>query len=145
MTFNATEGDYCVVIAFPSTPPPADNPDSIALVILASDYYNRYDFTVATDGTACIGALKNNAWAFPMPVGTKIDGIKTEPGSENILRVVFKDQKLTFYVNGTQIKVVRAQIPATANKFGFLASSLNKKPSEGRVWTVKSFNLTEAR
>ena len=103
LTFNATEGDYCVDIAFPSTAPEADNLDYASLMFLGSDTKNRYQLNVNTAGEAWIGRLVDNVWQELMP-HTKIDVIKTAPGADNVLRVVVKDQRLTFYVNGTQIQ-----------------------------------------
>jgi hypothetical protein len=72
----------------------------------------------------------------------KTEAIKAQPGSVNAIRVVLKDQKLTFFVNGTQVKVLRAQIPPNANRFGVFVED-DQAPSSPRVFLVKNFNLTD--
>jgi hypothetical protein len=142
-TFGATDGDYCLVAAFPASPPEADNSDYVSLVVLGTDYNNRYQFAVNTNGQVWISRLVDGAWHDLMP-STKVDGIKTAPGAENTLRIVAKDQKLTFYVNGNQVRVLRAQVQPTTSRFGFWAGGDNKAPAAKRVTTIKSYNVTEA-
>jgi hypothetical protein len=146
VTFNAIDGDYCAVFAFPATPSAADNPDSIGLRVLDSSTYNNgYNLNIHTDGEGSITAFTSADNLTIMP-STKMDNIKTAPGSENELRIVVKDQKLTFYINGKQIKAVRTQAnDKNNNLFGFWLGTDNKKPADARVFIVKSFNLTEAQ
>ncbi|HZZ24408.1 MAG TPA: hypothetical protein VFE60_18285 [Roseiarcus sp.] len=74
----------------------------------------------------------------------KFSAIKADPGGENTLRIVAKNQKLTFYVNGEQVKALREPVTDDAKRFGFWAAALNKPPADARVYTVKSYNVTEA-
>lgn len=142
-TFNATNADYCVVIGFPGTPQENGNEDTASLIFLGTDYNNRYQISVGTSGDAWIYRATNGNWQNLMPA-TKVSDIKTDPGSENTLRVVVKDNKITFFVNGTQIKVLRAQVADGTNKFGFFAGNLDHPPTTPRVYTVKSYSVTEA-
>ena len=75
---------------------------------------------------------------------TKTPAIKTDPGAENTLRAIVKDDKITFFINGTQIKVLRAQVTDDDNKFGFFAGEVSRAPTNPRVYTVKSYSVTEA-
>jgi hypothetical protein len=142
-TFNATTGDYCGVIAFPALPPEDNNEDYAALVFLSSDYNNQYRLTVDTTGQARIDRKAKGNWQNLTSLA-KVPSIKTDPGSENTLRVVVKDDKLTFFVNGTQIKVLRAQVTDDTNKFGFFAGNASHPPTSPRVSSVKSYSVTEA-
>jgi hypothetical protein len=143
-TFNATNADYCEVIGFPATPPEKGGEDTASLMFLANDYNSRYQITVGTSGEAWINRLSNGNWQSLMNA-TKLPDIKTDPGAENTLRVVVKDNKITFFVNGTQIKVLRAQVADAANKFGIFAGSpADNPPTTPRVYTVKSYSVTEA-
>ena len=60
------------------------------------------------------------------------------------MRAVIKDDKITFFVNGTQIKVLRAQVNGAGNKFGFFAGNIPRAPANPQVFTVKSYSVTEA-
>jgi len=142
-TFYAKDGDYCAVFAFPSSPPEADNPDYVSLTVLATDYKNRYQIFVSTNGDVAITRLEDNKSQTLLP-WLKVSAVKTDPGAENTLRVVAKNQKLTFSVNGEQIKVLRVPVPDDAKRFGFWTGTLNGPPTDPRVYVVKSYNLTEA-
>jgi hypothetical protein len=109
----------------------------------SSDYNNQYRLTVGTSGEAWINREVTGTWQYLMN-RTKVPSIKTDPGSENTLRIVVKDAKITFFVNGTQIKVVRAQVTDTTNKFGFFGGSASHPPTTPRVVSVKSYSVTEA-
>jgi hypothetical protein len=143
-TFNAVNADYCAVFAYPAAPPEAGDADVAVLIVLAADYRNRYQMTVSSEGTAVIYHLQGgDNWQILMPA-TKVASVKTDPGAENTLRIVVKDQKLTFFVNGAQVKVIRAQTPDANSKFGFFAGTTSSFPSKERVYLVKSFSVTEA-
>ncbi len=142
LTFNATEGDYCTEIAFPSEAAEAGNPDDVGIVFLAKDYQNKYAFVINSNGDGWVNRHVKGTTNAVVPA-TKFPAIKTAPGSVNALRVVVKDQKLTFYVNGEQVKVLRAQIGESANRFGFYAGTENKPPQKDRLFSVKSFKLTQ--
>ena len=142
-TFTATDGDYCVEVAFPSDHPGADNADDAGIYILSSDYQNRYSFSINTDGVAWVNRVVKGVTTHPVG-DLKVPAIKTEPGAVNALRVVVKDQKLTFYVNGEKVKVLRVQTEPDANRFGFWAGSDKKAPDKERISLVKSYSLTEA-
>ena len=141
LTFNATEGDYCAEFVFPSSPPDAKNKDSVGLEVAASDYNNFFLFLADTSGVARIYRKVNGTWS-QIGADAKVDMIKTDPGSTNSLRVVVKDQKFTFFINGKQAKVLRGQVAANQNRFGLFVESENA-PSNPRVFLVKSFNLTD--
>jgi hypothetical protein len=141
LTFNATDGDYCAEFVFPSSPPDAKNKDSVGLEVAASDYNNFFLFLADTSGVVRTYRKMNGAWS-QIGADTKVDAIKTDPGSVNSLRVVVKDQKMTFFVNGTQVKVLRGQVAANQTGFGVFVESENA-PSNPRVFLLKSFNLTD--
>ena len=92
-------------------------------------------------GVAQIFRKANGAWS-QIGADAKVDAIKTQPSSVNSLRVVVKDQKMTFFVNGTQVKVLRAQVAANQSRFGLFVES-DTAPSSPRAFLVKSFNLTD--
>ena len=141
LTFSASEGDYCAEFVFPSSPPDAKNKDSVGLEVAASDYNSFFLFLADTSGVARIYRKVNGTWS-QIGADAKVDVIKTDPGSANSLRVVVKDQKFTFFINGKQVKVLRGQVAANQNRFGLFVEFENA-PSNPRVFLVKSFNLTD--
>jgi hypothetical protein len=115
-TFNATNGDYCTEFKLPAPLAP-DNQVYAGLVFLASDSNNLYMVQISSNGS--VGLYKGTAgnWSVIYLV-QDTQSVKTEPNSVNAIRVSVKDGKITSYVNGKQIKVIRAQIPTTPLGFG---------------------------
>jgi hypothetical protein len=144
ITFNAAEGDFCAVFAFPSVISEPDNSSYVALLVLATDYKNRYQYNIDTDGEAWVNKYSAGV-SLPIVPPIKMSAIKTEPGAENTLRVVVKDQKLTFYVNGEKVKALKAQVPDGNNRFGFFAGLEKKAPADPQAFQLKSYSLTEAQ
>lgn len=117
-TFNATEGDYCLQFRMPPSPA-ADNSVGVGLYVLASDYKNLFLFEGYSSGICGLYRKTDNNWTT---VFTQNDcGLQTAPDAVNTLRVMVKDGRLTEFVNGKQVKSVRAQIPTVPQKFGFYA------------------------
>jgi len=141
-SFNAFEADYCAEFSFPPEPAESNNNDDVGIYLLGTDYKNKFALTIDSAGQAWINRTVNGDNAFLMPV-TKEPSIKISPGAVNALRVVFKDQKLTFFINGEQIKVVRASVPDTANRFGLWAGLDKKAPQTVRIFSVKSYQVNQ--
>ena len=142
-TFNASEGDFCAVFAFPATPADPASGDFFALMVMAKDYKDRFEFYVDTAGDAWFSRPYNNNWQLILPP-FKVSPLKTAPGAENALRIVIKDQRLTFYINGEKVRALKAQVPSDRDHFGFAAGVAQKLPAEARVTLLKSFVLTQA-
>ena len=142
LTFDASEGDYCADFAFPGDAPASDSPDTVGLIFLAADDRNRFYFSVSSSGKAYVSRLANNETSYLLS-GQDTAAINKDPGAVNQLRVVYKNQKATFYVNGVQLKVIRIPLTPGANHFGFWAGSGNAAPAKERVTLVKSYAVTE--
>ena len=142
-TFNAENGDFCVVGKFPDGAADPKNPSAVRLDFWASDYQNYFELHVGTDKDVFLSKLVKNAFTNIWTVHNS-DAVNVTPGASNTLRVVVKDQKISAYVNGKLIKVVRAQMPKDANKFGFGGSFTNEKASVDTDFHFQSFNVTAA-
>jgi len=70
--------------------------------------------------------------------------VKVEKDSVNSLRAVAKDGKLTFFVNGVQVKAMRAQPPEGDSHFGVYAQV--RKPTDADTTVVfKNFKVTRGQ
>lgn len=143
LTFNAVEGDYCIEVMFPSDPPDAGNADDFGILFLSRGFDSHYAFSINTDGEAWGNRSAKGNRSQPFPP-FKVPAIKTAPGSVNSIRVVVKEQRMTFFVNAEQVKTLRAQLDENANTFGFWAGANNGAPAKERLYLVKSFTVTEA-
>lgn len=121
LTFNITSGDYCATVKLPS-PPATDNRVGVGLYFWAKDYSNLMLFIIYTDKNAALYKETEGAWN-PIYTGTDVAGLSTEPGAVNTMRVIAKDGKITLLINDTQLKVVRAQVPAGMLRFGVYAET----------------------
>jgi hypothetical protein len=116
LTFHATDGDFCIDVILPK-PTSQDNTMSVGLEFWATDYNNLMLLQVSTVGTFNLYSHTNGAWQviFSIPSGP---AFKAEPGAVNSIRVVVKAEKLTTYLNNSQMKVIRAQMPEGNLRFG---------------------------
>ena len=120
-TFYATEGDYCAEVKLPASPTKG-NPISGGLLFLASDYSNYFLANITSEGS--VGLYKRSAgrWSTIYTASdTRV--VKMESNAVNTIRVTVKDGKIIFYVNGTQLKTVRAQISNDPLRFGMFAQT----------------------
>lgn len=112
LTFNATDGDYCVDVLLP-----ADTSAYAGLIFWASDFLNLYFFRIGSSGNAGLWRLVNNQWANVF----KVEDAPVEPTNVNHLRVMVEDGLITMFVNGKEIRKVRAQTPPGLLRFGLRA------------------------
>ncbi|MBV1707535.1 MAG: hypothetical protein KGQ37_10045 [Hyphomicrobiales bacterium] len=140
-TFNTENGDFCVVGKFPTGKPDPKNPSAVRLIFWGADYNNYFELHVGDDKDVFLSKLDKNVFhnIWDMP---NSDAVNNAPGGDNTLRVIVKDQKISAYVNGKLIKVVRAQQPNGANKFGFGASFTNQKAPIDTKFHFEKFKVT---
>lgn len=120
LTFNATDGDYCMDFVLP--PPIASNNQIYAaLAFWATDYNNFLTVQLGSDGSLGLFKLVSGSWTtvFGIPSAT---GFKSGPNATNSLRVTALSGTITIYLNGSLIKAIRAQEPTNpALQFGMFA------------------------
>jgi hypothetical protein len=135
-TFSATDGDYCMEFVVPKAVA-TDNDIMIGLLFWQSASTDEYLWAEYTDGTTLLNKLAANKWTKIFQENTG----KLEPGSTASLRVIAKDGKLTMFVGGKQIKVIRAQTPTGELSFGMLVE-VEKLSDANPVVQIKSFKVT---
>lgn len=139
LTFHATDGDYCIEVVLPKPATP-DNSMSIGIEFWATDYNNLMLVQMSSNGGVFLDSRTAGNWQtiFSAAAGT---ALKTDPGAVNALRVVSKSGKLTISLNGTQIKIIRAQLPQGNMRFG-IYGQFDKTPDASPPIQVRSFKVT---
>jgi hypothetical protein len=142
LTFQATDGDYCLETIFPPTTA-ASGGKGIGIIVYATDYRNFLEPELGSDGSIAMYSRRSGNWStiFNVPAGP---AFKADPGAVNALRVVVKNGTLTTFLNGTQIRAVRAQVPTGNLSFGLDGEFLdsNKAVDGSPPIQVKSFKVT---
>ena len=116
LTFNATDGDYCMDFILPPAIA-ADNQMYVAMVFWAADYNNNMQVLVASNSSVTLGKLTSGTWTAISTV-QNAPAFNSKANAVNSLRVTALASTITVYLNGTQIKTVRAQEPTNPSRFG---------------------------
>lgn len=138
LTFHATEADFCLETMLPKAPA-ADNNPYVGIEFWATDYNNLMLLELSGDGTVALFSKSGN-WQTLFSV-EKAPGFKSEPGAVNALRVNTIGGKITAYLNGTQVKVIRAQIPNGPRRFG-IYTQYDKMQANNPPIKVTSYKVT---
>jgi hypothetical protein len=140
LMFHAGDGDYCTEFVFPKQPAP-DNPVSAALMFWRTGPQDKFVFSITTGKSAFLYKMVDGNWNT-VSENADVAAVNVEPDAVNSVRVLAKDGKLTLFVNGSQIKVIRAPPPTSALGFGVFAS-VNKATDGNPTVRFKSFKVTE--
>lgn len=143
LTFNATDGDYCMDFVLP--PPIAPNNQIYAgLEFWATDYGNFMMAQLGSDASFGLYKLASGKW-------TTIAGIQNVPGfnsgsnATNSLRVTALSGTITMYLNGTQVKVIRAQEPTNpALQFGMYAQDTTAVDNAPKI-QITNYSVTAGK
>jgi hypothetical protein len=138
VTFPAGDGDYCMEFVLPKQVAP-DNDLRASLQFWISEA-SRFSFTIRTDKSASLSKFSDGKWNGIFDEKQNA-AVKLEPNAVNVLRVVAKENKLTLFINGSQVKVIRALMPTGELHFG-VTSAVQKASDTNPVVEVKSFKLT---
>jgi hypothetical protein len=139
LTFSAGEGDFCTEFVLPRAPA-QDDAVGAGLFFWSGDAQNMFSLYITTDKDVRFSKLVNNNWTRIFTDENNA-AIKLEPGAVNTIRVVVKDGRVTMFVNGTQVKVIRAAQPTNATGFGVRAQ-VDKATDAKPAIEFKSFKVT---
>jgi hypothetical protein len=121
LTFEATEADFCTEFVWPQDPLPQDSYLGAGLMFWAADYDNHYLLQAHSTGKVGLYRKSNGKWNTIFEVA---DSGVVKPAPEvNTVRALAKGGKITAFVNGQQIKAIRAPMPQNAPRFGLYAES----------------------
>jgi hypothetical protein len=138
LTFNATDGDYCADFTSPAQV--GDNKVGYGIEFWATDYSNMMLFLVQSNKTASLYKRSAGTWNVVVNAAP-VAMLNVGADAANTLRVQSLAGKLTLSVNGTVVKVIRAQIPAGQLRFGLFAQ-LDTAADPAPVVSVTDFSLT---
>jgi hypothetical protein len=139
LTFSAGEGDFCTELVLPKAPA-QDNAVGAGVFFWSTDAQNMFSLYITTDKDVRFSKLVNNNWTRIF-TDENDAAIKLEPGAVNSIRVVVKDARVTMFVNGAQVKVIRAAQPTNATGFGVRAQ-VDKATDAKPAIEFKSFKVT---
>jgi len=139
ITFSAGEADYCVEFIFPKSFAPDNN--VVLSILFLNDLKSVFKLSGSADKTVFL-----SRWTSTQKVWDRIftqDNAPTKvgPGDVNSLRVVAKGGKLALFLNGQQLKAIRAQTPEGDLRFG-LRAEVERHSQANPVFQVKSFKVT---
>lgn len=138
VTFPMRDADYCVEFNLPKHP---GNNIGVGLVFFGQDQDSYFNWMAFTDGSASLYKRASGKWNELFNDKKPPTGVKLEPDSLNSLRVLAKDNKLTLFLNGSQVKVIRAQTPSGELHFGVYAQ-VERTSAANPVIQVKHFKVT---
>lgn len=143
LTFFANDGDYCLEAILPPKTA-AGGAKGVGIEFLATDYDNCLMAQLAADSSVFLSTKESGKWNDIFHVAVPAAAFKAGPEDVNALRVVAKDGVVTVYVNGTQIKAVRAQVPSGRLRFGIYAEFVDRSKAvdNSPPIRVKSFKVT---
>ena len=110
------------------------------LLFWGEDKKTYYQFGVLNNGKFWIARKRDGRWDT-IAENVVASSIKTGPGEANMLRVVAKDDGVTFYINGAKVRDLRGQAPRGGWRFGLSGDNF-AKDKEARI-IFKSVKVTE--
>jgi hypothetical protein len=139
-SFLVKDADICVEGTFPQD---TTGSPGFGIMFWAVDYRNFYMFQVSMAGKAYLFRYATDRWVTIYSVDTPL--VKKEAGATNMIRVTFKDQVISTYVNGTKVRDIRGQKPRDETAFGVYAEVTKEGvASASPVMTFKNFKVTSA-
>ena len=101
---------------------------------------SRFSFMIWTDKGTGLSKFSGDKWN-EIFYEKQNAAVKLEPNAVNVLRVVAKENKLTLFINGSQLKMIRALMPTGELLFG-IGSAVGKASDANSVVEIKSFKIT---
>ena len=132
------DADLCVTVQVPSK---TGNSDQLAAgpVFWAQDYNNYYTFDITPGGSAAIVRRLRGKWVYVLDY-RKAEGIKTQPGDKNVLRVTTSGNTVTTYINDVKFASVKAQVPENGGQIGLHAES---EQAHRDTWKFLNLKVTD--
>jgi hypothetical protein len=143
LTFNATDGDYCMDFILPPAIS-ATNQIYAGIEFWATDYDNFMETEVSSAGTVDLAKVVAGKWTYVFTV-PNTPGFQSGANAVNSLRVTAMAGTVTVYLNGTQVKSVRAQESTNpALNFGMVISDDTAVANAPAV-LVKGYSVTAGK
>jgi hypothetical protein len=107
------------------------------IIIAAQDANNFYAFCVDPTGSAVLIRAKDKKFSKAIE-WREIDGVHTDPGAKNQLRVIKTGNSYTMFVNGTKFDQFTPESPG--NKIGILVKS---EKDRADAWKFANLKVTD--
>jgi hypothetical protein len=141
LTFNTTDGDFCMDFVLPAAIA-ANNQMYAGIDFWAtSDYNNMIQINVLSNGSVDFAREAGGNWTTIMTV-PNAPGFNAAANAVNTLRVTALNGTITVYLNGSQVKTMRAQEPANANSFFGMNGEDDTAVANAPKILIKSFSVT---
>jgi len=142
-TFNATDGDYCMDFVLPAAIA-ANNQMYTGILFRATDSNNLLAASVGSNGSVSLNKETSGNLSTLFSV-QKSPAFVSTANALNSLRVTALSGVITVYLNGTQIKSIRAQEPTNpALSFGIFGGSDTAVANPPQV-QIKSYSVTAGK
>ncbi|MFI5013568.1 MAG: DUF4339 domain-containing protein [Hyphomicrobiales bacterium] len=131
------DSDICVMAQIPRSF--AEAAKTYAGVIFgASDNSNFQAFMIAPSGLACVVRVQGKKIDYPIE-WTDANGLKTDKGAKNMLRITVKGGSATLYINDVKFGVYKGPLPNGTGKLGFFVKS---EPGRRDTWKFANLKVT---
>jgi hypothetical protein len=145
LTFAATDGDYCMDVVLPPSLA-ADNQFYAGIEFWAANYNDTMNAEVSSAGSVSISKKTAGKWTVVTTVNN-VPAFKSGANAVNSLRVTALAGVISVYLNGTQVKLLRAQEPTNSSlRFGIIVE-MDKDVASGTAppVLVKSYSVTAGK
>jgi hypothetical protein len=143
LTFNATDGDYCMDVVLP----PSIAPNNLMYAGInfwaAVDYSSMLNVELASNGAVLLEKYAAKKWSaiFNVP---NAPGFNSAANAVNTLRLTSLAGTLTVYLNGNLVKAVRTQQPTGVSFFGMSAND-DIAVANAPAIKIQSFSVTTGK
>lgn len=126
--FSVDDADLCAEAVWPHGEPHDGTPQTLGagLLFWGEDNRSYYQFGILNNGRYWIARKKDGAWVGTIAANIDSPAINTAPGASNTLRIDAKGNRLSFYINGTRVRVLRGQAPDGSWRFGVSGDNFDK-------------------
>jgi hypothetical protein len=130
-------GDYCIDMVAPKLPDPSGGDGGIIFGMTNGDFYA---FMLRADGQAAVNRWLNGAWLTPVSI-RPAPGVKTAPNATNTLRVTFKGNSASAYVNDQLFITFNIPQPFQNSLIGLIAEDDVSGPITYQFSNLKITNV----
>lgn len=143
LTFNATDGDYCMDFILPPAIAP-NNQMYAGIEFWATDYSNTSLVLVASNAAVTLAKEVAGNWSDILTY-QNAPGFNYAANAVNSLRVTALSGIVTIYLNGTAVKAVKMQEPTNPKLSFGLYGQDDTAVSNTPVIQIKNFSVTAGK
>lgn len=138
-SFDARNADYCLELTVPRSPT-ADNLTDAGLVFDFVGEDDKFQMLVYSDGSALLERESGGRYSTLYEAEKLVPPLV--PGAAVVLRAMVKDGLITAFIDGVQVKQVRAKMSDAPRSFGVYAERHKAVPAATPI-TFDRLRVTE--